>query len=356
MKGLLLALSLWAPCGWTAAGSSLKELKVLTFNVGGIPIVHPHWQKRLHAIGPALREAGYDLVALQEVWRDKDALALSRESGLPHFARYERGIALGTGLVLLSRFPILEKSQATFTCKPSKLRILQGEAIANKGVLMARVMTPAGPLDVYNAHLISDYPRAPYRALRLTQLFELSEMVERLSSDRPFLILADLNAGPGDLEYEVLRDLLGLEDPCLRKGRELCGRTDGVKRVDHVLFPRGGSLSATVQTAFTEPISGTVIPYSDHSALEASLGRRLLSLRLNPDSERRARALKSVQAEISGMTEAMGRRAGRRAWIPVYGFLMSLRYDHQLAQLSGLKTRAESALIRALGRGVARSR
>lgn len=350
MKRFLLALILLPGPAFGAKSRASPVLKVLTFNVAGIPILHPHWQRRLHAIGPRLKEADYDLVALQEIWRNKDALALYRESEMPYFAHYERKIALETGLAILSRFPILEKHQREFTCRPSKLRLHQGESLVNKGILMVRVMTPKGLLDVYNTHLISDYPEAKYRTLRLTQVYELAEMVEEYSPRTPFLIMGDLNAGPRDPEYKILVDLLGLEDACLRRGSEVCGRTSGERRIDHIFLPQGRRSRIEAGLAFAGPIPGTGISYSDHSAVAARLDEGIVALRLKPVLELRAQALRKIQSEIAQMMQTMGRRLTARSWIPVYGFVMSLRYNHQLAQLTDIKTRVETARILALGR------
>ena len=113
-----LFLALLAPRPSCAA----PLLKALTYNVNGIPIVTPHWTQKRDAIGRKLREGGYDLIALQEVWFDSDALALAEASGLTYHARYGRSISIGTGLAILSRYPILEKHERAFTCRPSAIR------------------------------------------------------------------------------------------------------------------------------------------------------------------------------------------------------------------------------------------
>src|SRR6185295_3892096 len=109
------------------------------------------------------------------------------------------------------------------------------------------------------------------------------------SQDRPFLILGDLNTFPGEEGYRLLTDLLGLEDACVAKGKDLCGvtnSTDGA-RIDHILAPRGAGRFGTARAAFEGNLPGTSIPYSDHLAIEADVDTRLLSRRLAP--ERNAR-------------------------------------------------------------------
>lgn len=322
-------------------------VSLLTMNVAGIPLIHAHWTARRAALGERLRAGGYDVVALQEAWRDGDALELSEASGLPYYARYERSIAPGSGLAILSRWPIVEKRQLTFTCRPSKLRARDGEAFANKGAIMVRLKTPAGLLDVYDTHVIAEYKNARYRALRQTQVFELAEFVVQNSPATPFVLAGDLNASLDDSAYKILRELVGLDDPCEKGGRESCGATvaddwTAAKRVDHVLLPRGSRASAAV--AELAPLPGGE-PLSDHKAVAA----RISAVgRLSPDRKARLSALARLDAAFSHVVAVMEDRLARRSWIPVYGTLLTERYDHQLEQLTSLRERVETARIRTL--------
>lgn len=330
---------------WHVAANA-ETFKVLSFNVAGIPFVHPDVGKRLRAIGDAIRIQGHDIVGLQEAWLDSDARAVAERAGLPHYARYQREIAFGTGVATLSRFPVAEKLQLQFTCRPSALRAPQGEPIANKGALLTRLNTPWGPLDVYNTHLIANYRAGRYYTLRLTQLFELSEMIETHSKNRPFVVLGDLNADPGQEEFKVFLDLLGLKDACPSCAPTL--RNSG-RRIDHILLPRGFKPGwVRAETVFRDDAPGVGLPWSDHNAVEATLDRRVLTLRLNPDPRRRAAALAKIEAAIVAMMRAMIQRQARRAWLPAYGFAMTLRYDHQLDQLLDIKARAETARLMTL--------
>jgi sphingomyelin phosphodiesterase 2 len=321
-------------------------ISLLTMNVAGIPLVHPHWTPRRAELGRDLRAGNYDVVAMQEVWMDGDASELSETSGLPYFARFQRQIDFGTGLAVLSRWPVLEQKQIWFTCRPSKLRSYDGEAIANKGALLVRLQTPSGPLDVYDTHLIAEYRIARYRTLRLTQVFELAEFIAENSTAAPFVLVGDLNASRDDEAYGVLRDLLGLDDPCEKKGKEACGATvsedwSGAKKIDHVLLPRGGKGAAGV-AEFAPLADGE--PLSDHKAVAA----KIEAASLRPpryDRTKRLAALARVDAAIAGMADAMARRRARRSWIPVYGFLLSARYTHQLEQLYSLRARIETARL-----------
>lgn len=302
-------------------------LKVVTFNVAAIYFVHPNVGERIEAIGPAL--AAYDVVALQELWLDKHAERLRDLSGLPYYVRHERSFFLGNGLALLSRYPIVEVKKMVFSCRPSALRVYQGEWPANKGVELTRLETPKGPLDVYNTHIISNYGEsAPYRALRLTQIFELAEFIRANSKDRPFVLLGDLNTGPGERAYGLLKDLLGLSDAC---GSDFCG-------IDHVMLPRGRSKSKA-RLEFQDT------GWSDHPAVAADLRWEVLKLRLRPDRRDRLGALEDIETALGSMLELMARRRRALSWIPFYGFVMSLRYDHQTRLIAHVRHRAASARL-----------
>lgn len=323
--GLVLAASL--------AGAA--EIKVLTFNAAGIPLVHPRLGKRLHGAGKAIADGGFDIAGLQELWRDKDSAALAAASGLPHAARFHRRVAFRTGLTILSRWPILASEERAFsTVRPSLRHLFQGETVPSKGFLFARVATPWGELDVYDAHTLADYRETKYRLLRLTELFELAEGVRELSKDHPFVILGDLNSGHGDREYDLFLDMLGLSDPCAPAGKEACGDPRRPKRIDHALVP--GRLDARAARVFDDSLS-------DHSGFSAELPRGLMSLRAKPDPKRRAAALRAVEDEAGEAVmrlEAEGRSA---AWIPLYGAFVSARYARQAARLKAIRERAASA-------------
>jgi endonuclease/exonuclease/phosphatase family metal-dependent hydrolase len=312
---------------------------LLSLNVAGIPLIHAHWAERRAEIGDRLKREGYDIVALQEAWLDGDARELSRRSGLPHYARFERGLAMGDGLAILSRWPITETKRVVFSLGPSKLRSLNGEPIANKGALLARVATPHGPLDVYDAHLIASYPGAPYDTFRLAQAFELFEFIAANSSTTPFVLMGDLNAAPDDPPARLLRDLLSLSDLC---DSTRCGPTDANgRRIDHILAPDRTQGSARVLNWPPLPLGG---PLSDHKGVLGSIRK---PAKASVEPRRRSAALKSVEAALARMTELMLARSRRWSWAPLFGSLMTLRYDHQLERVYSLRQRVETARIRA---------
>jgi len=331
-------------CAASASAKTPARLRVLTFNAAGIPLVHPRIRQRVAAMGRAFARDEYDIIGLQEVWLQSDSERLAQGSGLPYKARTDAAaLTVGTGLTILSRWPILAVKEREFSAlRPSLRNLPQGEPLAHKGFMMARVKTPWGELDVYDAHTISDYPSSQYEALRLTQLYDLAEGVLELSSGRPFVILGDLNTGPGKRDYELFMALTGVRDLCRGGGRELCGDPKRPWRIDNIFVPPG-RLNAPARRVLDRPIEGLLPPlnYSDHSGFAADVSPALLSMRAHPNNVRRTAALRTVSETMTRMIGRLNER--KRAWIPLYGAYLAARYDRQIAVLAAFRERAISA-------------
>lgn len=329
----------------SASAKAAAALHLLTFNVAGIPLIHPDVGRRMDAIAAEIKSGGYDVVALQEAWFDRDAQRVARAAGLPYLTRLPSPLPMGTGLAVLSRWPVADAKQVHFTSRPGALRPLTGEGVARKGALLARIRTPKGALDVWDVHLIADYPGLRYYTLRLTQVFELAEAVAAESRRRPFVLMGDLNAARDKPEYRVLVDLLGLEDACVRDGGDECEPEEegGKPRIDHVLLPASAHPAARARLAFAEPIPGTNMRYSDHDAVAATAQWSVLRLRMDYDKRRRLEALALVESAIDRLIGELRERRARFSWVPVVGFAVERRCDRQLRQLEAVKVRVQTA-------------
>jgi hypothetical protein len=99
------------------------------------------------------------------------------------------------------------------------------------------------------------------------------------------------------------------------------------------------------------PLPATGEPLSDHAAVAARLFAATLRRGAAPDKARRLAALEKIDAALERMTRLMLARERARSWIPVYGFLITARYDHQLEQLYDLRQRVETARLMTLQSG-----
>lgn len=289
-KTAMSAASLLVLLGSTvrrAAQAGEGRLRVLTFNVAGIPIIDATRSVRMAAIARELGKAGHDIALFQEAWLDKDARLLEREGGFFHKAR-RSGWPLGNGLLILSRFQIGEKALRLFTLKSPGSK----DDWIERGVLAARVESPHGPWDVYTTHLTHVEDAAP---VRLAQIFELAEFIREFSGDRPFLLGGDLNAAPESVEVKVLRGLLGVQDSCLGAEGERCGATspESGRRIDYLFLADAGVLP---KTAFggTFAHEGQALGYSDHLGVEASLDPAQLSAAARPHPAHEQWALRTI--------------------------------------------------------------
>lgn len=350
ITALALAAALAAHPAQAKRRPAIEPFKVLTLNTAGIPLVHAQWPARRRAIIKALQQSNYAIVALQEVWLDGDAAEIAKASGMPYFARDNSKPWLGDGLLVLSRFPIMESHHITFSCEPPLVRkIYQGDSVAGKGALMVRLNTPGGELDVYTTHLVSDYlPADKYLTWRQSQIFELYEMMTSLSSHRPILLMGDLNTSPQDAEYNILGDLLDLQDVCLKRGYDQCGNSDDdeLRRVDHILLPSGRrTMEFDSRLSFTDTLPGSNVSYSDHKGVEATLDGRIFSLHLDPNRARQVEILKDMHDRFARIAAVFWRRVAARNWIPVYGAVHELVNIPQIERLEAVKNRIESVLI-----------
>lgn len=302
---LLLSLSLFSAGSLPAAE---RPLRVLSYNVGAIPFVHRFSSDRVRKIAEELAASDYDVVALQEVWTDADFERLGA-AGFPFALRVETSLA-GNGLATLSRWPVVHSRFVPFSAggAPHNLLLkLDGDALCSKGVLAARLRTPAGEVDVYNTHLISNDSPAENDLVRTTQILELDRTIREFSTGRPWVLLGDMNFEPGGEQFELLRSLLGVQDPCFRDGLERCGATYGRRRIDYVFGPR-----ASVALAFHRPalVRGVPMLLSDHSAgVEARLPS---PMRPAPPSETRRPALR--RARLALLDAAARMRKGTSAF------------------------------------------
>jgi sphingomyelin phosphodiesterase 2 len=116
------------------------ELNVVTLNCWGRKYTSPYREERITAIGRylATTEPVPHIVALQECFEQQDYLNIRRETrfALPFGKFYHNGV-FGSGLVILSRWPI-EESSSMQTPKPFPcIKPLLGSRIRLHGSLLA---------------------------------------------------------------------------------------------------------------------------------------------------------------------------------------------------------------------------
>jgi endonuclease/exonuclease/phosphatase family metal-dependent hydrolase len=240
------------------------------------------WRERARAIRATLRAADADLIALQEVWGDRDgnfAAMLAKELSMHSTWSPSHG-DVEAGNAVLSRWPIDDSRR---------------EALDDLGegrtVLFAGVAAPVGRIRVFTTQLSSPPDRS---ALRCAQVAQVSRFVARhAGSGFPPVLTGDLNAEPDSDEVrllcghktapavpgQVLVDAWRYADPAEpgdtwdRRNPFVRATHEPSSRIDYVLVgpPAEGGLGHVIRAWRTgaEPVDG-VWP-SDHAAVVAEL-------------------------------------------------------------------------------------
>lgn len=226
-----------------------------------------------------------DVVGLQEVFYAKDRQLITQaaaDGGLVYSHYFQSGL-VGSGLLTLSRYPIGETSFLRFQLNGRPQDLVRVDYYAGKGVGRVRVQTPAGPVDVYNAHFIAPYLEfGPDRfaAHRVAQAMETSRYIRTTSGAVPAILTCDLNCYTDDLTYRTIVSSGGLVETYGTVHPEGC--TDAAPdrsgyatihppaRFDYV-FARSGAAGTLSVISSRFELGGLPIPnpdgvlgYSDH--------------------------------------------------------------------------------------------
>ncbi|KAK9804323.1 hypothetical protein WJX72_006696 [[Myrmecia] bisecta] len=204
------------------------NLVILSFNCWGLWLVAHKRAERLRHIGEYLQTSAADIVLLQEVWVREDAdqtAQLASQGGLKHSVQFPTGM-LGGELMVLSRFPIVQVRFEKYEAAGDPSALFQGDYFAGKGISYVRLMTPEGPVDVFNTHLGANYlhsyqgqvaedvayaiPEDPDGPVRVAQALQLADFIRAHVQQDSIATIAggDFNAHPATLELELFRGCL----------------------------------------------------------------------------------------------------------------------------------------------------
>jgi endonuclease/exonuclease/phosphatase family metal-dependent hydrolase len=230
------------------APAGTATVAIMTYNIlaGGGP--------RLAAIESVIRDAGADLVGLQEVIRPDLLAALGERLGMQHAIAYAPS---GWHIGVLSRWPIVETH-------------------AHAGPEMARALLEAlielpdgGRLRLFVTHLRAGF--SDRRAGELRRLSELAFVLDHMraarTSGEPHVLVGDFNSlAPGERfrATRVLRHALAVD--AVR--REQAVRLDGHPSVAYILPPLARPFRVALEAAsgvaplawFCDVVAGLYMP------------------------------------------------------------------------------------------------
>ncbi|KAF8433841.1 Endonuclease/exonuclease/phosphatase [Terfezia claveryi] len=196
-------------------------LNILSLNCWGLRFISHHRFDRLSEISRRIASASpsYDIVALQEFWVYSDYLHLrSVTSGVLPYGKFYHSGVLGGGLVILSRFRIVESNMWQYALNGRPTAFWRGDWYVGKGVAGAVLeIEDAGVggemrkgkrrVEVFCTHLHAPYEKGEdsYLCHRTAQAWQLSKLL-RASVQRGHIPIAlgDFNMLPKSLAHHII--------------------------------------------------------------------------------------------------------------------------------------------------------
>ncbi len=191
-------------------------LKIVTFNIQDTWVVGFNRPERMAKIAKVLTKLDPDLVGFQESFIDEDRKILVEGLGASrlHHQQYFPSATGGSGLFLMSAFPIKEAYFHRYTQSNPWYKFWEGDWWAGKGVGMVRVELPdnGGYLDFYNTHVQANYGIARYRLIRGAQLLEMAQFInDTRTGTSPAFLVGDMNTHMGSDEMNAALAKCGLQ-------------------------------------------------------------------------------------------------------------------------------------------------
>ncbi|KAK9360893.1 Endonuclease/exonuclease/phosphatase [Lipomyces starkeyi] len=194
------------------------EFRMLTLNCWGLKYVSKLREPRMRFIANELSTSDADIIALQECWvaSDYEYLRHRTHKQYPYAKYFYSGILAGSGLVILSRFPIESVSMTPYTINGRPSAFFRGDWYVGKGIASAIIRHPSGiAIEVFNTHMHAPYGPgdASYVCHRTSQAWQLARQI-RAAVERGHLAVAvgDFNSRPDSLTYALLTKRAGLQD------------------------------------------------------------------------------------------------------------------------------------------------
>ena len=289
---------------------------LMTLNTWGTPYAKHH-PERMTAIAQRLLQLAPDVIALQEMYREPDRqLMITALRDTYPYRHYFASCLLGSGLMTFSRYPIVDAVFYRFRMGGKPEKFWRGDYFAGKGIGLARIDLPDGPINVFNCHTHAQYDHAidnEYAAYTQSNLYEAARIVYNHQA-LPCVLCGDLNTRPDRLGYRLITTLAHLDDaytlahPDDKNGFTF--HTDNPyvstesERLDYILLH--GLRADAIEITMTERLTnnGPAQAYSDHYALKATITPANTQSQTHTDAacaalEELLRNLRAAQADVA---------------------------------------------------------
>lgn len=197
------------------------SINLLTLNCWGLKYIAKHREQRLSAIADRLALGEHDIVALQEVWVEKDWFEIDRKcKGVYPFRRkFRTGVIAGPGLCILLKFPIESTFLYRFPINGRPSAFFRGDWYVGKSIAITIIDTKlpgASKLAVLNSHMHSPYALkgdAAYLTHRACQAWDMAKYISMLKlAGFAVIQVGDLNSQPDSLPYRIFTQEGGVVD------------------------------------------------------------------------------------------------------------------------------------------------
>jgi endonuclease/exonuclease/phosphatase family metal-dependent hydrolase len=283
------------------------SINIATINTYSIPVLPPFRQERISLIGDRIDHFQFDYVSIQEAFSSSVRKKLYARSLMPHQFYFDVKGTIGSGMVMLSKFP-LEKKSFWYHLLMGRKR--DAEFWSGKGIAKTTIIKDELPVSLYNVHLLSRLSKnsdeyTDYNSVdRLSELFEVfTQIIEQRDSDA-FAILGDFNMNSKNKEFDFFRNLTQLEGTYFKdEESNFCTycedntfntKSEGV--LDYIwLSPRLEFLESEIFLKKTFVIDGKPSNLSDHYGVRAKVGIKSGQLDLGDTKALKRKSLAQIR-------------------------------------------------------------
>ncbi|CCG83414.1 Putative neutral sphingomyelinase [Taphrina deformans PYCC 5710] len=191
----------------------MAQLEVITLNCWGLKYISKLTTERIQHIAEELAHSQCDVVCLQEIWQWEhwEHIRNRLEDRLPHAKYYWSGV-MGSGLAILSKFPIVQTDMRPYTLNGRPQAFFRGDWYVGKGIASAIIALPDGrQCQVFNTHMHAPYNEAidTYLCHRTAQGWDMRKIL-LASVQAGYITFAtgDFNSIPGSLVHRFLTTYL----------------------------------------------------------------------------------------------------------------------------------------------------